>query len=312
MVDGDRLDLNVDLSSDDEFCQKFNQVIGKLKETIKTNNVTIAELHEVSGVFVSSGQVISQEMQDNALNTEQVASAVHQLGMSFQEVDKNSQQCHEDIKHANDINAAIGASVEGCGQAIVNLNSLLSETSQNIDSVVAEIRNIHGILKSIQDISEQTNLLALNASIEAARAGEAGRGFAVVADEVRALSLRTNTSVGEITNTLSALDSNVKVSTENMEKVHHYSENLTVQMDDIRGAVTQSNERVAALNDQVYQISSGITQQTTALEQVNENMTSVNQSSRVISEKLTAQDNGMEQLKQITTLLRRLSQQFAV
>lgn len=312
MVSDDKLNLNLELNSKDEFCQKFDQVMNKFKEAIATNNKTVEELHQITQVFLNSNQAIANEVEDNSSNTEQVASAVHELGVSFNEVDGNAQQCHENIQQAGSINAEIVTNVIGCSDAISGLNTQLQETSQNIDSVVGEIRNIHTILKNIQDISEQTNLLALNASIESARAGEAGRGFSVVADEVRTLSQRTNASVGEISNTLSALDDNVKVSTENMAQVHHFSAGLNEQIAAIQKAVSQSNEKVTNLHDQVYQISSSINEQTRAVEQVNENMTQVNDSTQVINQKITLQSNTLANLRQIIQMLRSLSQQFSV
>ncbi len=65
------------------------------------------------------------------------------------------------------------------------------QMSDQIMNLVELVREIEGIVDSVQGIAAQTNLLALNASIEAARAGEQGKGFAVVAGEVGKLAENT-------------------------------------------------------------------------------------------------------------------------
>ncbi len=65
------------------------------------------------------------------------------------------------------------------------------QMSEQIMNLVDLVREIEGIVDSVQGIAAQTNLLALNASIEAARAGEQGKGFAVVAGEVGKLAENT-------------------------------------------------------------------------------------------------------------------------
>ena len=64
-------------------------------------------------------------------------------------------------------------------------------SSEIMDHLKENSKEIGKIVNMIETIATQTNLLALNATIEAASAGEAGRGFAVVASEVKGLANQT-------------------------------------------------------------------------------------------------------------------------
>ncbi|MBO9597310.1 MAG: globin-coupled sensor protein [Cohnella sp.] len=77
-------------------------------------------------------------------------------------------------------------------QAVANTASYTSQlqeqSQQKVNSLNAQIDDIHMMGTVIRDVADQTHLLGLNAAIEAARAGEAGLGFQIVADEIRKLA----------------------------------------------------------------------------------------------------------------------------
>jgi len=113
----------------------------------------------------------------------------------------------------------------------------------------------------IADIARQTNLLALNAAIEAARAGDAGKGFGVVAEEIQRMADQSNASTQYIDEVVSTLLSNVKSSSESMEKIKVTSEhqqksvNKTIEKyQSIAGAMQISEQAVIKLNESEHEM----------------------------------------------------------
>ncbi|WP_151735968.1 methyl-accepting chemotaxis protein ['Paenibacillus yunnanensis' Narsing Rao et al. 2020] len=115
------------------------------------------------------------------------ASIVGAAGTTEQDVGTGSGK----IRDVSEQMATIRQSVQQSGSLIAELNGLSAKVAEASASIAA--------------IAKQTNLLSLNAAIEAARAGEQGRGFAVVAGEVRKLADASNTSAGEIHDTITEM-----------------------------------------------------------------------------------------------------------
>ena len=115
---------------------------------------------------------------------------------------------------------------------ILGQMQVLSETSQQISSVVESIRTIAG----------QTNLLALNATIEAARAGAAGRGFAVVAAEVRNLAQGARQATAAIDGIVAEMKEMMDATLEVAELTSDQAENASSRI----GGVLEDVERLRA------------------------------------------------------------------
>ncbi|WP_371859257.1 methyl-accepting chemotaxis protein, partial [Pseudomonas sp. AP19] len=156
----------------------------------------------------------STDLQAAAADTSEVANNMNQAaGRQREAVELVSTAFNEMVATANEVarscSAAASSADEGyrdvhdgqqhIGEAtgsVLKLSEDLQRSTQTMQLLEQDSKNINTILDTIRSIAEQTNLLALNAAIEAARAGDQGRGFAVVADEVRALARRTADSTG--------------------------------------------------------------------------------------------------------------------
>jgi methyl-accepting chemotaxis protein len=192
--------------------------IGVLQQGIQRMSTTLRQLiggirDGVTQIASAAEQLSAVTEQTNAgvnsqkLETDQVATAMHQMTATVQEVARNAEQASQAATDA-DHEARAGDKV--VAEAIVQIERLANEVRLSTDAMTHlqnESSKIGSVMDVIRAVAEQTNLLALNAAIEAARAGEAGRGFAVVADEVRGLAQRTQKSTEEIEVLVSGLQS---------------------------------------------------------------------------------------------------------
>ena len=208
--------------------------LGVLQQGIARMGVTLREL--ISGIrdgvtqIASAAEELSAVTEETSagvnsqkIETDQVATAMHEMTATVQEVARNAEQASQ-AAAAADGEARQGDKV--VAEAITQIERLATEVMRSTDAMSVlqqESDKIGSVMDVIKAVAEQTNLLALNAAIEAARAGEAGRGFAVVADEVRALAQRTQKSTEEI----EALVAGLQNGTQQVANVMNNSRSLT-------------------------------------------------------------------------------------
>ncbi|SHN26538.1 methyl-accepting chemotaxis protein [Pseudomonas asturiensis] len=239
--------------------------LGVLQQGIQRMGTTLREL--IGGIRDSVVQIASAAEELSAVTeqtsagvnsqkveTDQVATAMHEMSATVAEVARNAEQASEAASTA-DKEARAGDKV--VSEAIGQIERLAAEVVRSSDAMTLleqESDKIGKVMDVIKAVAEQTNLLALNAAIEAARAGEAGRGFAVVADEVRGLAQRTQQSTEEIENLVAALQNG----TRQVSSIMLSSRELTVSSVQLSrkagtslNSITQTVSNIQAMNQQI-------------------------------------------------------------
>ena len=207
--------------------------------------------------------------------TDQVATAIHEMAASVAQVANHAQQASKAADQAGSATREGHQRVDESRDAVLRLSQELARATTVIHQLESHSGDISGVLEVIRAIAEQTNLLALNAAIEAARAGEQGRGFAVVADEVRGLAQRTQQSTNEIQRMISTLQGGARDAVMAMEQSSQHVEASVDHAQRAASALDGISQRVNQITAMSVQIATAVEEQSAVSEDINRNIVGI-------------------------------------
>lgn len=327
------LDITIETGKDDlgVINQKFNEMIGRINDTIYKVQVTAGQLSsssqslmEVSATNNSSIQRISGNIREISTGLNSQDQATIESARSMAEMSTVVQTIASSSADVAD--EALGmeersrAGHERMSQVIQQMN-LISDAVHNTSSSIRSLENrsneISSIVNMITEIANQTNLLALNASIEAARVGEEGRGFAVVAGEVRKLAEQSQESAQQIRGLIDEIQEHIGKSAVAMQqgsievdKGLNVTQETGEFFENIMAATNKVANQIQDISSSTEEISASTQEMTATAEELSISVSKAANSSKQIQESTAEQEASMAMIVTASDELSTVSQQL--
>jgi methyl-accepting chemotaxis protein len=301
-------DLAINMNETAAAVHEITTNVLNIKSRMVNQSASVSETHATMEQVVENINKLNDHVEHQMESVSQSSSAIEQMLANIQSVTQTL------IKNGENVNALSSASEVG--------RTGLQDVASDIQEIARESEGLLEINSVMENIASQTNLLSMNAAIEAAHAGEAGKGFAVVADEIRKLAEssgeqsktigvvlkkikgsidKITLSTNNVLDKFEAIDSGVKVVSEQEENIRNAMEEQGHGSKQILEAVSRLNELTLKvrngsnemlegskevieesnrLESATQEITSGMNEMAAGAEHINEAVHSVNEVSR--------------------------------
>ncbi|AYF90188.1 MULTISPECIES: methyl-accepting chemotaxis protein [unclassified Pseudomonas] len=290
----------------------FNTFLGKLQSMISQVVTSVQKVSDSSEHTADIAIRTNQGVQKQLAEIELVATAVHEMTATAQDVARNATHAAEAASHADQAANHGKRIVHSTAEAISALATEIGRAVGVVQNLAKDSENINAILVAIRGIAEQTNLLALNAAIEAARAGEQGRGFAVVADEVRNLAQKTQQATEEIQTMIQQLQHGTREVVKVMQDSQEKTDTSVQHANEAAHALESITQAVSVINDMNTQIASAAEEQSAVAEDINRNVINIGQVANEVAGGADEASQASAELTKLAEQQRRLINQFKV
>ncbi|WP_159083091.1 MULTISPECIES: methyl-accepting chemotaxis protein [unclassified Lysinibacillus] len=235
---------------------------GHLSSTSEELMASAEEVNAAASIMLDGAKAGAQSASNMSTSAMESSTAMDETATAVQKIAQSTQDLHSFASQTEDMAKSGSQNIHTASDQMSSIYQSTKLTTELIQKLSQQSKEIETITQVITGISDQTNLLALNAAIEAARAGEHGKGFAVVADEVRKLAEESNRSAGKI----GTLTNEIQQDTKNVEQAIEVSLNNVEQgvgiielagqtFDQIVGAIEDMKEQIEDVSAVTEQIS---------------------------------------------------------
>jgi methyl-accepting chemotaxis protein len=246
-----------------------------------------AAIGHISDVIVHAREKTGEQM----LSVDQVSAAIQKITGNIESLNGSITTQSESVSQASAAVeemvgniSSIGKVTEKMAEHFNTVNNAANEglatqrnSSEGIEKIVEQSKDLQEANRIIATISSQTNLLAMNAAIEAAHAGMAGRGFSVVADEIRKLAETASAESKKISERLKQI-------TTTINGIVKGSESSFTAFSDVTARVSETEKLVYEVNSAIKEQQKGADQISGALKRMNDITIEVKNGSQAMQE----------------------------